>query len=266
MKECNENLRNSLRIIVSCSKIVNRLKLFIMIKKAVSLLFVFLTILDVSLIMWNFYALPDTMFGLYPNLFKITKVAFLPLVLINYLMMTPVVSKLVLLFILLQWIGDIILLKPGICYTALGGFFFGLGHILMMIFFKVDIRKVKLISYLISIPPIVFMYSLIFPYMKWDHPTDYGCLVYCTILLASHAFAAGRLYKYSFKDKSFLFTWLGFLFYVSSDYFLITKEFELTDKMRRIPTLLTYCIAQILIVSGAMYSHTELNAHKEKIE
>ena len=220
---------------------------------------------DIIVMMLNFALAPGEMYGLYKYLYVFVKTAFLPLVCVNYLIATPIIDKHIILFVILQWIGDVILLKQGIFYTALGGHFFGFGHISMILFFNVSFKKVPWYAYLLALPPFVFMYGLIFPHMRWDHVSQYGCLLYCTVLLISSACAVFRLCKYSFKENTFILCWFGYILFIFSDYFLIVRDFEISKKMRRIETMLTYCIAQIMIVIGTSYAQKDLKI-KEKVE
>ena len=218
----------------------------------------FLLVSVIAAIMWNFNAKPETLFGLYPNFYKILKILFLPLLGLNWYLETPVVDKHIPFFIFAQWIGDIILLKPGIFYTATGGYFFAFGHIAMVHFYKIELRKVPIISYIILTPPIIFLSWCIFPHMKWNLPSNVGCFLYCVVLLISASASAMRLCKYPFFSKTFILCWIGYLLFIASDYFLILREFNLTTGMKRIETMLTYCLAQIMIVIGTTYAYLDL--------
>ena len=212
----------------------------------------------------NFMALPETLFGYYPHLYKVLKIAFLPLVGLNWYLETLIVDKHIPFFVFAQWIGDIILLKPGILYTAIGGFFFAAGHLSMVHFYKITLPKVPLLSYVLLIPPIVFLSMFIFPHMKWNVPSCIGCFLYCCVLLISASAAAMRLCKYSFFSKTFLLAWIGYLLFITSDYFLILREFNLTEGMKRIETMLPYCVGQVMIVIGTIYADRDLQKQHVK--
>ena len=222
-----------------------------------TLIFVFLLI-DFLVMMWNFYVAPGEMYGKSRNLYKVTKTILLPTIFMLWIFYTPAVDGRIILYYFFQWLGDIVLLIPSMIATALGGVFFLVGHISMIQFFAVDFKNIPYVSYLFALPPALIMFQLVFTRMKFNKLMDYGCLVYCSTLQLAAFAAATRLSRYTFLHPSFLCSWIGYLFFVSSDICLILNEFNIVQKLLRIPIMSTYTIAQTLITVGAIYAEKDI--------
>lgn len=214
--------------------------------------------IDFVVMMWNFHMAPGEFYGRFKNLYKVTKTCLLPAIFSIWIQFTPAVDLRIVLFYLFQWIGDVILLIQGDFPTMLGGVSFLIGHVFMIRFYDIDFKKIPMLSYMLGVPPAVIMYSFVFPHMKWKKIKDYACLVYVSVLQCAAFSAVTRLCKYSITDTTFLFEWIGYLFFTASDTFLIFNEFNIVEKPLRIPIMSTYSIAQTLIMIGLISASKDI--------
>ena len=201
---------------------------------------------------------PGEMFGKHPNLYRVVKICLLPSIFVIWILFTPAIDGRIILYDITQWLGDIILLIQSDTANVIGGIFFLIGHVFMIQFFDVDFKNIPITAYLLAIPPAVTMYSIIFPYIKFTKLGEYYAVIYCTVLNMTAFASLTRLSKYPFTHPSFLCSWIGYLFFIVSDAFLILNETGIVKKRQRIPIMSTYTIAQTLIAIGAILAEKEI--------
>ena len=135
----------------------------------------------------------------------------------------------------------------------------------MIQYLNIEWRKLKIASILLFLPPSVGMLTLVYTNMDFSHIHQYGALMYCVTLQVANFAASSRLSRFGFTNPAFLFSWIGYILFICSDYFLISKEFGLSNKLRRVEIMSTYIFAQIFLMSGSIFTEKweqKCNKHK----
>lgn len=156
--------------------------------------------------------------------------------------------------LLFSWAGDIALLfalKNELNFIA-GLAAFLLAHFAYIITFrnyrnKAMTGKLKAYYYLPVIAYALFLYSLIY---KGLNEMKLPVLIY-SIVLAAMGMAALSRYKKT-DSYSFIFVTAGALFFILSDSIIALNKFRSSVANASIYIMLTYIIAQYLIVTGCM--------------
>lgn len=210
--------------------------------------FVLAFIIDIAVMMWNFDAKKEEQYGKYKAVYCIVKTFLLPFLMGIYVFAAENIDHRMIKYLVAAWIGDTILLIPGYLATIIGGIFFALGHWTMVRMFGVDWKQVPQIAYFFMLPGLCLHYGYLMPKMSFKTYHGYCVLVYCTILELSTCNAAARLSYLPLSSPSFWLSYVGYLNFILSDYFLITVSLHLDKKLRRKEILGTYIVAQACLV------------------
>lgn len=227
---------------------------------AVSLMFdafrfflTFLITLNVTILLINLRLGKGNLYGKSPHVFYCTKILLVPTIASLWFYTADRHDPLVSSFLIGSWCGDVFLLSSKILFTILGGFSFALGHISMILFFNVHLSFLTLYSILLTLPT-VFLFSRLIPQIKFEYAKDYGALVYCFILQFAFAASAARSCIYPIYHPSFLLCYLGYFFFLISDYYLIKKELKITSEPKRVEIIGCYALSEIMIIAGTVYA------------
>lgn len=207
-------------------------------------------LIDITAIIINLALKKDELFGRSPLVFKITKVFLVPALATIYLQLVPKINIPVVLFMVFSWIGDIFLIGSDLLCTGLGALGFGMAHVSLLFYFHVHWKAVPTFAYLMMIPGFLLHFAYLVPKFRFKTITEYGAVLYCSLLQFGYISSAGRSYEYPLNHPSLWLCWVGYCFFLTSDYYLIKKELEIDPAMHRIEIMSTYAIAQALIIMG----------------
>lgn len=157
---------------------------------------------------------------------------------------------LVAVYIIGCWLGDITLLFRGFFYLILGGTFFSVAHGAMVLYFKVDYKRITPQLLIIS-APIVFMFIFILiPHILKQKAKYSMAISYVFVLVGTSMASAQRYLQYGFSNPKFYVIHIGYLFFMVSDYILLKYETAENSDGVNFEILSTYGIAQMFISSG----------------
>jgi hypothetical protein len=215
--------------------------------------------------MLNFLLSRSKGYGRYPILFIITKTLLVPLVGLIWYQVTTDFDHKVILYISLCWIGDLCLLarfQAGliewiICIVGSAGFL--AAHIVMISYFDIDWSKIPIWTPICAIPCAWLCIKLL-PCVKCANVSQKYITLYYFILQLTYVCAIMRASVFPVWHPSYLMCAVGYFCLVVSDSFLIAREFGGKNE-RRCETMLSYGIAELLIVVGCGMRNFEI-AHQ----
>ncbi|MBK8711810.1 MAG: lysoplasmalogenase [Niastella sp.] len=162
-------------------------------------------------------------------------------------------KKIIILALLFSWVGDIFLMFPANGYFIPGLVSFLLAHIFYIIyFFCIKPKSTPLPKQSPVIITAILAYAAILLFILFPHlgvlkiPVLLYTLVICSMLLAAIYFSA-----FTRQGAGRLFI-MGALFFVCSDSLLAINKFYQPFTGAAFTIMLTYCIAQFLIVKAYM--------------
>jgi len=180
---------------------------------------------------------------------QLTKPFLMPMLLIIYLYSTSNLKWLIIFALIFAFLGDFFLMGKESFFT-LGLLFFLIGHIFYIIALlqPVSFLKLPFVIYLFLVPYTlygIFIYRRLLPYLK--SMEVYAFLYLAGILIMSFS---SLLRIYSTNIYQFCFPFLGSILFVSSDTMLAFNEFKNKSKRKEVYIMVTYIMAQFLIVLG----------------
>ena len=187
----------------------------------------------------------------YPKIRSVTKVLLMPLLCAFYLSYAHDIRLLVVAALVFGWIGDVFLLVKSKTSMLLGIIAFALGHISyitsMLSAYRTPLRPLNiLIPIALCIAWIIFVCLKLLPYAPKSLKKPglvYAFLLSCTGLSALYQFLSTG------KD-AFLIAFIGGLFFMLSDTLLTGQQYRKELKHGNFYVMLTYIIAQTLLVCG----------------
>jgi uncharacterized membrane protein YhhN len=179
----------------------------------------------------------------------LTKPFLMPLLLLIYLSGTSSPKWTIIFGIAFGFLGDIFLMPSGIFFTV-GLFSFLIGHFFYIIALMQPIYKIPLVLYIFILPYVlygIYVYSKLLPYIN---SIKFQAFLYLTAILTMSllSFLRGTI----IKGYEFWLPFIGSILFIASDTMLAFNLFKPKTKDMRIYIMLTYIIAELLIVSGFM--------------
>ncbi|OHT04989.1 yhhn family protein [Tritrichomonas foetus] len=159
-------------------------------------------------------------------------------------------KKLEVLYLIFSFLGDVLLMSYNFQIYIFGGVFFLLSHIVLIILFSVDWKKVTFISYVFILPGFLLHAIFLYPHLIKPEMQAINFLIYSLILEIAAASSIGRMYKFKKINSHFTLIAVGYFFFLVSDFFLLYKEITQTPTDFKHAIMGTYIIAQFLIVKG----------------
>jgi uncharacterized membrane protein YhhN len=159
--------------------------------------------------------------------------------------------------LIFSFLGDVFLVKDSSLFFMLGLASFLTAHIFYILFFsRIQSFKNKSRSLLLISGIIVLGYVVTLNYLFSSNVAAQGLtipvLLY-SLVLGTMAFAAININTATMRSKSFMFYIIaGAIIFVASDSMLAFNKFYLTTPLPGFYIMLTYCLAQFLIVLGAV--------------
>ncbi|MDR6761301.1 putative membrane protein YhhN [Flavobacterium sp. 2755] len=200
----------------------------------------------------------------YESLDCYLKPALIPLLIVGvYFSKKFPTQKILLTALVFSWIGDVILLFADIAeiYFILGLVSFLISHIIYCVLFNRQIKeKVKkdtiifIFGSLIIACYLIGMLSVLLPALG---DLKIPVIVYASVISVMLLFAYNGLLIWKKPANQYVF--FGALFFVVSDSILAINKFHMTIQKSSFIIMLTYLVAQYLIVKGIL----KLNSKKE---
>ena len=186
----------------------------------------------------------------YPKIRSVTKVLLMPLLCALYCFVAPDVRLFVVAALVFGWIGDVFLLfKSGKIFMLLGVCAFAIGHIFYigaMLSAHPSLHVLMLIPLALCAIWMTFVYRKLLPYAPKSLKKP-GLLY--ALLLSGTCLSA--LYVLLITGKpAYLVAFVGGLFFMLSDTLLTGQEYRKELKHGNFYVMLTYIIAQSLLVLG----------------
>lgn len=180
---------------------------------------------------------------------KLTKPFLMPTLLIIYLYSTATPQLSIILALTFAFLGDIFLVGEGTLFTV-GLLCFLMGHIfyikalLKPVFFS-HIPYEFYIFALLYIFYGVLIFKMLSPYLK---SMKFHALIYLTVILTMSF--SSLLRAHSMNNYQFWLPFLGSILFISSDTMIAFNKFKGKAKGSEVHIMLTYIMAQLLIVLG----------------
>lgn len=209
---------------------------------------------NILIMLVNLQAGKGAEFGKNEKLFVFNKIFLMPSISLLWYFIAETHNITILCFIIFLWLGDLFLLIDKFLFLVMGGVSFGIGHIIMIYFYGIHWSLVPFYSYLLLLPGTLFLFGNLIPKIKICQPKDFCVIIYCIILQISFASATARSYIYPLYHPSFIFSYIGYFFFLVSDYFLLSVELHISKKPRRVEIMGFYSLSVLLIVLGAIYA------------
>ena len=216
-----------------------------------------LTFTNALLFLYIFVLIPINLFGHYlnqPDLVLCSKPLLMPFLIVYFVVFTTgVKSNLkygVIGALFFSWVGDVALMFdatiPIMFMVGLGGFLIAHLHY-VFVFIKTKNRPRLMHKSTWYVMPIFALYAVGFLGILWS---SLGALkipvfVYAIVLLLMGVFAVNRK-----RNQGYVLVLVGALFFIVSDSILAINKFHTPFEIARVLTMLTYTIAQLLIVLG----------------
>ena len=199
-----------------------------------------------------------------PELRWFTKPLLMPVLLLAFRREVAVVeahSRRIMLALILSWLGDVLLMfsGPGMFIAGLSAFL--CAHIVYIAYFR-SIRSQKT-SFLKRRPVMllaVVVYVIELLYILWPGlgSLAFPVMIYAVVIGTMLAFASWQYGKLS--DRTALLFMAGALCFVLSDSMLAIARFRFPFTLAGTLVMSTYCIAQLLLVKGAVSHLREMAA------
>lgn len=179
----------------------------------------------------------------------VTKPLLMPTLLFAYLYGSSFPSSLIVIALIFGFLGDIFLLGDGIFFT-LGLVSFLLGHIFYISAFlsPVSLSKTPIYIYIFLLPYLIYgliIYNKLSPFIKSINLQ--GPLYFIVLIFMSFS---SFLRIYTVHGYQFWFPFIGSILFVISDTVLAFNEFKSKTICKEIIVMLTYTMAQFLIIIG----------------
>lgn len=185
----------------------------------------------------------------------ITKPFLVSSLLVFYLLSTDNVSLTVVLALIFSWIGDVLLIGPGVKWFTVGGisfifshFFFVLSYYPDIIFSKINIIFIVVLALAFLITA-TYIFTKFKPYLKKS--LFYPMYIYLLINATMNCFAIFRCI--SITNYKTVITCIGALLFFISDTILFFVRFNPNSRFKtHFWAMLTYSLCELLIVVGLL--------------
>lgn len=183
---------------------------------------------------------------------------------VYYFSIASKINLIFILYIIFAFLGDILLMSYDFTIYIIGGIFFLLSHITLIVYFRVDWRKVSLKSFVLMLPGICLHAYYLYPHCMKIDSQSICFLLYSLILEIAAASSIGRADKYpkGLLEPNVLLIAFGYFIFLISDLFLLYKEITQIPDNLKYAIMLTYIIAQFLIVTGLGIIHQDEKQHQ----
>ena len=187
----------------------------------------------------------------------ISKVFILLPLTLFYVFAVDTINIFVVIALVACWVGDLLLIKHGIKWFAMGGCSFLLGHAFFVVAYNQEIDYTKIPIWLMIIIPIIYVAGIIVvliklkPYIKKALFIPTCCYLMANVTM--NVFAVYRLVSGIGNNIILgpLLTAIGALLFLVSDASLFFVRFNKNSRMKtHFLVMLTYTVGELLIVLG----------------
>lgn len=210
-------------------------------------------IVDSSLIMLHFHQTDLANADYLTTYYGFLKGCLLVNLGVYYYSIATKINFIFILYIIFAFIGDIFLMSYDFTIYIIGGIFFLLSHITLTLYFHVDFRKISIKALVLMLPGISLHAFILYPHCLLKKNSQSICfLLYSFVLELAAASSIGREYKYAkgLLEKNVFLIALGYFIFLISDLLLLYKEITQIPDNLKYAIMLTYIVAQFLIVTG----------------
>ena len=183
----------------------------------------------------------------------ITKPFILLSLLMFYLYAADKVSVTVVLALVFSWVGDLLLIPPGVKWFTAGGILFMISHFFFALSYlnDIDFNKINIINIVVLALFFIVIVTYVFNKLKphLSKALFYPMFLYLLINGAMNCFA---IFRYITAPTPYhLITVFGAILFFISDTCLFFVRFDKTSKLKtHFIIMLTYSIGEFLIVLG----------------
>lgn len=179
----------------------------------------------------------------------LTKPLLMPTLLLFYLFSTQAPKMLIIFALVFGFLGDVFLMGTGAFFT-IGLFSFLTGHVFYIIALSkaITFSKIPVGLYFLIIPYVIygaFVFKKLLPYLK---AMKVQALLYLIIIITMSFTSLIRIGNVN--SYQFWMPFMGSLLFISSDSMLAFNEFKSRSNIREVYVMITYVVAQLLIVLG----------------
>ena len=169
-----------------------------------------------------------------------------------YFSIASKINFIFILYIIFEFLGDILLMSYDFTIYIIGGIFFLLSHITLTLYFHVDWRKISIKAFILMLPGIFLHVFILYPHCMKKNSQSLCFLLYSFVLEIAAGASIGREYKYKkgLLEKNVLLIALGYFLFLVSDLLLLYKEITQIPDNLKYAIMLTYIVAQFMIVTG----------------
>ncbi len=165
--------------------------------------------------------------------------------------------KLICFALIFSFLGDMFLIKDSSLNFMIGIAAFLIAHVFYIVFFcRIQPFERKNSTPVIISGLIILSYVILLDYLFWPLITKQGLtipVITYSLVLGAMLFTAVNTINIEKQHRSFtLYLIAGALLFVASDSIIAFNKFYLTPQVPGFYIMLTYCLAQFLIVSSAI--------------
>ncbi|MCX8094569.1 MAG: lysoplasmalogenase [Caldisericia bacterium] len=182
-----------------------------------------------------------------------SKTLLMPILLLYYIFSAKNINFLLIFALILSFFGDTFLLfETKKTYFKFGLFSFLLSHIFYLLTFLISLNFLKegvpFYIFIFIVPYLIYgftFYKKLFPEIE---DVKKEILIYIIVISLMSFFTIPRFYLFSLKNSLLIF--IGSILFIISDSLLSLQIFKGKVKKNSILIMLTYGLAQFLIISG----------------
>lgn len=183
----------------------------------------------------------------------------------HYYFQSPNRSFLFVMALVFCWLGDVLLLFQGELYFMLGLAAFLIGHLLYILCYR-HFRWAEKANELLGPQKVRFSFPIVLAgtgLVVILYPSlgdlKIPVLIYALVLTVM---ALNALFRYNrTTTKSFLFVFMGAVLFMLSDSLLAINKFYASFSSAGALIMMTYCVAQFLIVEGISLHEKNVSRH-----
>ena len=208
-----------------------------------SILVLTLSLVNLTVMLWNFLKAPDKFYGKYPKVFCTLKPLIVPLMaLYLYLSMESIPTYLG-YFCFFSWLGDIALLWTSYLANTVGGVMFFFAQISIVAFYNVPLEKTSPLAVALFLPSTVVLIAYLVPLIFVKRPEYWGAVIYLLALNAALGSAVQRCVVMSPFSIAYIFGFIGHQLFVVSDVVLVRGLMLRRSNTENFQIILTYVLA-----------------------
>lgn len=182
--------------------------------------------------------------------YLLVKCSFVPTVGVLHYVIKGGINTTMLLYFLMATLGDLFVHFNYFPIFACGGVTFGLSHLLAAKQFGVDWSHVPKRALAAVLPFVIMHLVYALPQFVGGGIKSACFITYSFVIDFGATCASARLCYYPISSPTWIFCFLGYVFYIISDTVLLKSHMRKDGKRYHYLVMGTYCTAQVLISIG----------------